>query len=74
MRRPETVGAVAVTNRTEVTKITVACLLMYNLSLCGLDARSACGVKQYPLDLAGGQQKKMLPDITGFLGSAWVGI
>ena len=28
----------------------------------------------YPLDLARSQQRKTLPDITGFLGSAWVGI
>ena len=39
------VGAVAVTNRTEVTKITVACLLICNLSLYGVDTRSACGVR-----------------------------
>ena len=30
--------------------------------------------KQYPLDLARGQQRNTLLDIIGFLDSTWVGI
>ena len=45
VRRLEIVGVVAVTNRTEPTKITVACLLICNLGLFGVDIHLVCRVR-----------------------------